>query len=199
MVAHAFNVKNSMSMLVQKSQNRKMRRLQDDVKRLCLVDDLKKLKITFMLEVNFVCLLNLAFIGVLVSFFQLCPYEWLVLLATSEEYAENSSAYVNISVTNYSHPQIDALMRQRLQLEDQIREYMALNEQHQQQLEALTHTSVALLEKKKIAIYKEQQQQLEALKHKCMDLKEQRNQQHEALRMKFVALGNSMKLSSGKT
>nr|GEU92233.1 hypothetical protein [Tanacetum cinerariifolium] len=38
----------SMSMLVQKSQDHKMGRLQDDAKRLCLVDDLKKLKITFM-------------------------------------------------------------------------------------------------------------------------------------------------------
>ncbi|GJR93761.1 hypothetical protein Tco_0265935 [Tanacetum coccineum] len=31
-----------------KSQDHKMARLQDDVKRLCLVDDLKKFKITFM-------------------------------------------------------------------------------------------------------------------------------------------------------
>nr|GEV93718.1 retrovirus-related Pol polyprotein from transposon TNT 1-94 [Tanacetum cinerariifolium] len=44
----SYHVKNSMSMLVQKSQDHKMGRLQDDAKRLCLVDDLKKLKITFM-------------------------------------------------------------------------------------------------------------------------------------------------------
>ncbi|GKC76139.1 hypothetical protein Tco_1126913 [Tanacetum coccineum] len=37
-----------MSMLVQKSQDHKMARLQDDDKRLGLVDDLKKFKITFM-------------------------------------------------------------------------------------------------------------------------------------------------------
>nr|GEU63791.1 hypothetical protein [Tanacetum cinerariifolium] len=36
-----------MSMLVQKSQDHKMARLQDGIKRLCLVDDLKKLKITY--------------------------------------------------------------------------------------------------------------------------------------------------------
>ncbi|GJT39279.1 hypothetical protein Tco_0939144 [Tanacetum coccineum] len=37
-----------MSMLVQKSQDHKMERLQDDDKRLGLVDDLKKFKITFI-------------------------------------------------------------------------------------------------------------------------------------------------------
>nr|GEX74989.1 hypothetical protein [Tanacetum cinerariifolium] len=50
MVAHAFKIKDSMSMLVQKSQDHKMERLQDNAKRLCLVNDLKKLKITFILH-----------------------------------------------------------------------------------------------------------------------------------------------------
>ncbi|GKC35443.1 hypothetical protein Tco_1047827, partial [Tanacetum coccineum] len=39
-------VKNGMSMSVQKSQVHKMAKFQDGVKRLCLVDDLKMLKIT---------------------------------------------------------------------------------------------------------------------------------------------------------
>ncbi|GJX20743.1 uncharacterized mitochondrial protein-like protein [Tanacetum coccineum] len=46
MVTQAFNIKNSMIMLVQKSQEGQ--RSQDDGKRLCLVDDIKEFKITFM-------------------------------------------------------------------------------------------------------------------------------------------------------
>nr|GEY96323.1 hypothetical protein [Tanacetum cinerariifolium] len=44
----SYQIKKGMSMLVLKSQDHKMGRLQDDAKRLCLVDDLMKLKITFM-------------------------------------------------------------------------------------------------------------------------------------------------------
>ncbi|GJT43149.1 hypothetical protein Tco_0951864 [Tanacetum coccineum] len=45
---HAFNLKKSMSMLVQKSQVYKMAIIsQDGDKRLCLVDDLKKFKFTY--------------------------------------------------------------------------------------------------------------------------------------------------------
>nr|GEW32006.1 Gag-Pol polyprotein [Tanacetum cinerariifolium] len=40
----SYHIKKSMNMLVQKSQDHKMGRLQDDAKRLCLVDDLNKLK-----------------------------------------------------------------------------------------------------------------------------------------------------------
>ncbi|GKC90083.1 hypothetical protein Tco_1150732 [Tanacetum coccineum] len=40
------DLKNGMSMSVQKSQVHKMAKFQDGVKRLCLVDDLKMLKIT---------------------------------------------------------------------------------------------------------------------------------------------------------
>nr|GFA82437.1 hypothetical protein [Tanacetum cinerariifolium] len=41
----SYHIKKSMSMSV---QSHKMARLHDDVKRLCLVDDLKKFKITFI-------------------------------------------------------------------------------------------------------------------------------------------------------
>nr|GEX95870.1 hypothetical protein [Tanacetum cinerariifolium] len=40
----SYHIKKSMSMLIRKLQDHKMGRLQDDAKRLCLVDDLKKLK-----------------------------------------------------------------------------------------------------------------------------------------------------------
>ncbi|GJU15912.1 putative RNA-directed DNA polymerase, eukaryota, reverse transcriptase zinc-binding domain protein [Tanacetum coccineum] len=46
MVTHAFNIKNSMSMSVQKSQDHKTAtRTQDDDKRLCLVNDLKEVQV----------------------------------------------------------------------------------------------------------------------------------------------------------
>ncbi|GJS76328.1 hypothetical protein Tco_0726209 [Tanacetum coccineum] len=48
MVTYAFNIKNSISMLVQKSQDHKMARLQDGDERLCLINDLKKFNITFI-------------------------------------------------------------------------------------------------------------------------------------------------------